>query len=70
MLNLAEYRKKSIGLHDYLPWACLVGPGIVLNKGPSDAKKTQQTWGFLRQCPDSVPNSCRGRECWGSESPA
>ena len=35
MLNLAEYRKKSIGLHDYLPWACLVGPGIVLNKDGS-----------------------------------
>ena len=35
MLNLAEYRKKSIGLNDYLPWACLVGPGIVLNKDGS-----------------------------------
>ena len=35
MLNLAEYRKKSIGLQDYLPWACLVGPGIVLNKDGS-----------------------------------
>jgi len=35
MLNLAEYRKKSTGLADYLPWACLVGPGIVLNKDGS-----------------------------------
>jgi type IV secretion/conjugal transfer VirB4 family ATPase len=35
MLNLAEYRRKSIGLYDYLPWACLVGPGIVLNKDGS-----------------------------------
>ncbi|HML30348.1 MAG TPA: conjugal transfer protein TrbE [Hyphomicrobium sp.] len=35
MLNLAEYRKKSTSLADYLPWACLVGPGIVLNKDGS-----------------------------------
>ena len=35
MLNLAEYRKKTTTLRDYLPWACLVGPGIVLNKDGS-----------------------------------
>src|SRR6185436_17418323 len=35
MLNLAEYRKKTTSLADYLPWACLVGPGIVLNKDGS-----------------------------------
>src|SRR5581483_850870 len=35
MLNLAEYRKKTTALADYLPWACLVGPGIVLNKDGS-----------------------------------
>jgi type IV secretion system protein VirB4 len=35
MLNLAEYRKKTVGLCDYLPWACLIGPGIVLNKDGS-----------------------------------
>ncbi|HEY7083711.1 MAG TPA: conjugal transfer protein TrbE [Hyphomicrobiaceae bacterium] len=35
MLNLAEYRKKTACLADYLPWACLVGPGIVLNKDGS-----------------------------------
>ena len=27
MLNLAEYRKKSKMLADFLPWAALVGPG-------------------------------------------
>ncbi len=32
MMNLAEYRKRRSGLADYLPWACLVAPGIVLNK--------------------------------------
>lgn len=35
MLNLAEYRKKATTLADYLPWACLVAPGIVLNKDGS-----------------------------------
>ena len=32
MLNLAEYRKKPDQLADYLPWAALVAPGVVLNK--------------------------------------
>ena len=35
MLNLAEYRRKTTGLCDYLSWACLIGPGIVLNKDGS-----------------------------------
>jgi len=35
MLNLAEYRRKGASLADYLPWACLVAPGIVLNKDGS-----------------------------------
>jgi type IV secretion system protein VirB4 len=32
MFHLAEYRKHPVGLADYLPWAGLVAPGIVLNK--------------------------------------
>ena len=35
MLNLAEYRKSTASLADYLPWACIVAPGIVLNKDGS-----------------------------------
>ncbi|MER8595931.1 MULTISPECIES: conjugal transfer protein TrbE [unclassified Mesorhizobium] len=35
MMNLAEYRKKSASLVDYLPWAALVAPGVVLNKDGS-----------------------------------
>ena len=35
MLNLAEYRRKDTRLADYLPWACLVAPGVVLNKDGS-----------------------------------
>jgi type IV secretion system protein VirB4 len=35
MLNLAEYRNKNASLADFLPWAALVAPGIVLNKDGS-----------------------------------
>ncbi len=35
MLNLTEYRTSNTGLCDYLPWACLVAPGVVLNKDGS-----------------------------------
>ena len=35
MLNLAEYRKKPQALADFLPWAALVGSGVVLNKDGS-----------------------------------
>ncbi|MEQ1612088.1 MAG: conjugal transfer protein TrbE [Hyphomicrobiaceae bacterium] len=35
MLNLAEYRRSDTKLVDYIPWACLVAPGIVLNKDGS-----------------------------------
>ena len=32
MLDLREYRTKRVLLADYLPWAGIVGTGIVLNK--------------------------------------
>jgi type IV secretion system protein TrbE len=35
MLNLAEYRKKPQSLSDFLPWAALVAPGVILNKDGS-----------------------------------
>ena len=35
MLNLDEYARRPRLLADYLPWACLVAPGIVLNKDGS-----------------------------------
>ena len=35
MLNLVEYRKKPRMLADFLPWAALVAPGVVLNKDGS-----------------------------------
>jgi type IV secretion/conjugal transfer VirB4 family ATPase len=35
VLSLAEYRNKNASLADFLPWAALVAPGIVLNKDGS-----------------------------------
>jgi len=35
MLNLHEYQKRPALLADYLPWACLVAPGVILNKDGS-----------------------------------
>ena len=35
MMNLAEYRRSSTRLADFLPWAALVAPGVVLNKDGS-----------------------------------
>jgi len=35
MLHLAEYRKRPALLADWLPWAGLVAPGVVLNKDGS-----------------------------------
>ena len=32
MLNLREYAAKPAHLSDFLPWACLVAPGVILNK--------------------------------------
>ncbi len=42
MWGLREYRSKSDRLADHLPWAALIGPGIVLNKDGS----VQTTIGF------------------------
>jgi type IV secretion system protein TrbE len=35
MLNLSEFRARASRLADWIPWACLVAPGIVLNKDGS-----------------------------------
>ncbi len=35
MLNLTEYRSKNTSLADFLPWAALVAPGVILNKDGS-----------------------------------
>lgn len=42
MLNLREYQKRPAGLADFLPWAALVAPGVVLNKDGA----LQRTAGF------------------------
>ncbi|WP_038976458.1 conjugal transfer protein TrbE [Bradyrhizobium japonicum] len=35
MLNLREFRGQAHRLADWLPWACLVAPGVILNKDGS-----------------------------------
>jgi type IV secretory pathway VirB4 component len=35
MMNLAEYRRRSHSLADFLPWAALVREGVILNKDGS-----------------------------------
>ncbi len=35
MMNLSEYQATPQCLADYLPWACLIAPGVVLNKDGS-----------------------------------
>ncbi|SEP49404.1 type IV secretion system protein VirB4 [Rhodospirillales bacterium URHD0017] len=35
MMNLAEYRRRSQGVADFLPWAALVERGVILNKDGS-----------------------------------
>ncbi|MHB0713260.1 conjugal transfer protein TrbE [Roseomonas mucosa] len=35
MMNLTEYRRTATRLADFLPWAALVGPGVVVNKDGS-----------------------------------
>ena len=41
MFNLAEYRNRNSRLADFLPWAALVGEGIVLNKDGSFQRTAQ-----------------------------
>ena len=45
MLNLAEYRQRPALLADWLPWAGLVAPGVVLNKdGSARPAFAGRTW--------------------------
>ncbi|MDA4848916.1 conjugal transfer protein TrbE, partial [Hoeflea sp. E7-10] len=41
MLKLAEYNRRPALLADYLPWACLVAPGVILNKDGSFQRSIQ-----------------------------
>jgi type IV secretion system protein VirB4 len=41
MMNLAEYRRTATRLADFLPWAALVGEGVVLNKDGSFQRTAQ-----------------------------
>src|SRR3954466_6435337 len=41
MMNLAEYRRSTTRLADFLPWAALVDEGVVLNKDGSFQRTAQ-----------------------------
>ena len=41
MMSLAEYRRSASRLADFLPWAALVAPGVVLNKDGSFQRTAQ-----------------------------
>ncbi|MEL6225730.1 MAG: conjugal transfer protein TrbE, partial [Pseudomonadota bacterium] len=41
MMRLAEYRSKSALLADFLPWAALIGEGVILNKDGSLQRTAQ-----------------------------
>ena len=41
MMNLAEYRRTAARLADFLPWAALVGEGVILNKDGSLQRTAQ-----------------------------
>ena len=53
MMNLAEYRRRSQSLADFLPWAALVRDGVILNKDGS----FQRTAKF--RGPDLIPRRPR-----------
>src|ERR1700728_2006266 len=53
MFRLAEYRERPCCLADFLPWAGLVAPGVVLNKDGS----FQRTAGFRGPDLDSATQS-------------
>jgi type IV secretion system protein VirB4 len=41
MMNLAEYRRRSQSLADFLPWAALIERGVILNKDGSFQRTTR-----------------------------
>jgi len=47
MLNLREFRGDAHRLADWLPWACLVAPGVILNKDGKVAAAVIGVGGFL-----------------------
>ena len=55
MMNLAEYRRTAARLADYLPWAALVGEGVVLNKDGS----------FQRSARFRGPDLFQAGKCFG-----
>jgi type IV secretion system protein TrbE len=49
-MSLAEYRASATMLADYVPWAALVGPGVVLNKDGSFQRTARFRGPDLESC--------------------
>lgn len=61
MLSLREYRRRSAHLADFLPWAALVGPGLVLNKDGAFQRTAQFRGPDLDSATDAELISVAGR---------
>jgi type IV secretion/conjugal transfer VirB4 family ATPase len=61
MFDLREYRAKPAQLSDYLPWAGLVGPGVVLNKDGAFQRTARFRGPDLESATDSELVSAAGR---------
>jgi type IV secretory pathway TrbD component len=68
MMNLAEYRNRNTRLADFLPWAALVGEGVVLNKdgslqrtarfaAPTSTAPCRPSWSQSRPAQQRLPSS-------------
>jgi type IV secretion/conjugal transfer VirB4 family ATPase len=61
MFDLREYRKRGAQLPDFLPWAALVGPGLVLNKDGSFQRTARFRGPDLDSATDAELVSVTGR---------
>ena len=61
MFDLREYRSRPAQLSDYLPWAALVGPGVVLNKDGAFQRTARFRGPDLESATDSELVSAAGR---------
>lgn len=61
MFDLREYRRRGAQLADFLPWAALVGPGLVLNKDGSFQRTARFRGPDLDSATDAELVSVAGR---------
>ena len=64
MMRLAEYRSKVSLLADFLPWAALIGEGVVLNKDGSFQRTARFRGPDLDSATPSTMQSCSCPSCF------